>query len=170
MIFRVSQKLTAKIETGALSALPLHQNRLADWSATLFVSSRTQYILVTNTQSLYSTVMFGQGITDDHQFIQCALSNIRESMKEDGLEFVYLRSIVPETGTVRFAKVLDRSVTGSMNDMVKHATFWLAEGDMAPFEAGFKLNEIPMSALGSNGAAYGIPRDVFKEMIASVEE
>jgi hypothetical protein len=52
MIFRLSQKLNAKIEAGALRALPLHENALADWSAHLFVAGRAQYLLVSKTKSL----------------------------------------------------------------------------------------------------------------------
>ena len=117
MIFRLSQKLNAKVKAGNLAALPLHENPLADWSAHLFVAGRTQYILLSNTKSLYSTVMYGRGITDA-TFIERALSNIREFLAADGQEFVYHRFIVPATASVRFAKALDRSVTGSMNDVL----------------------------------------------------
>jgi hypothetical protein len=93
------------------------------------------------------------------------LSNIREFMEADGLEFVYHRFIIHATGSVLFAKALDRSVTGSMNDLTKHATFLLAEGEVSPFEVGFRLNEIPMSALaGGKYAEFGVPRDKFKSM------
>ena len=57
MIFRLSQKLNSKIKAGTLPALPLHKYPFADWSADLFVSERTQYILLCNTKSLYSTVL-----------------------------------------------------------------------------------------------------------------
>ena len=57
MIFRLSQKLSTKIKVGTLGALPLHENSLADWSAHVFVAGRTQYILLSNTKSLYSTVL-----------------------------------------------------------------------------------------------------------------
>ena len=89
MIFRLSQKLTAKIEAGPLATVPLDENPFADWSAHLFVAGRTQYILLSNTKSLYSTVMFGRGITDDRRFIERALGNIRDFMVDDGQEFVY---------------------------------------------------------------------------------
>jgi hypothetical protein len=36
------------------------------------------------------------------------------------------------SGTVRFAKALDRTVTGSLNDLKGHATAWLEEGDLSP--------------------------------------
>lgn len=54
MIFRLSQKLAKKLKVGALPSLPPDQNPYADWSANLFTADRTQYIILTNTQSLYS--------------------------------------------------------------------------------------------------------------------
>ena len=74
MIFRLSQKLCTKIKAGKLSETPLDENPFADWSAHLFVADRTQYIIVSNTKSLYSTVLFAKGITDDSRFIERALS------------------------------------------------------------------------------------------------
>jgi hypothetical protein len=156
MIFRLSEKLKTKIKAGIVPALPLDDNPLADWSAQLFIADRVQYILLTNTASLYSTVMFGKGITNGH-FIERALGNIRAFMEADGQEFAYHRFIVPATGLVRFAKALNRSVTGSMNDLIRHARYWLAQGDVSPFDVGLKLNEIPMSAL-----QYVSPREAFK--------
>jgi hypothetical protein len=61
MILRLAEKLKTKIKAGTLSPLPLDENPLADWSAQLFVADREQYILLTNTATLYSTVIFGKG-------------------------------------------------------------------------------------------------------------
>ena len=169
MIFRLSQKLNTKIKAGTLAILPLDENPFADWSAHLFIADRTQYILLSNTKSLYSTVMYGKGITNDSAFIERALSNIREFMEDDGQEFVYQRLIAPASASVRFAKALNRSVTGSMNDMTKHAAYHLAEDDVAPFEIGTRLNTIPMSALKHDGSTHGFPRDAFEEMVSSLE-
>jgi hypothetical protein len=165
MIFRLSEKLNAKIKAGTLTPLPLDENPFADWSAGLFLVGRSQYILLTNTKSLYSTMLPGKGITDETTFVQRVLSSIREFMDADGQEGVYERLIVPVSGSVQFAKALNRSVTGSMNDMTKHAAYYLAVGDVAPFEISTRLNGIPMSALKHNGKPYGFPRDVFKAMI-----
>jgi hypothetical protein len=52
-----------------------------------------------------------------------------------------------------------------MNDMTKHAAYWLAEGDTSPFLIGTRLNEIPMSALKQDGSTHGFPRDAFKAMV-----
>lgn len=147
MILRLSQKLAKKIKAGKLSENPLDENPYADWSCHLFTADRTQYIIMSNTKSLYSCVMYGKGITDDSQFIRRALNTIREFMEDDGQQFIYQRFIAPAGGTVSFAKALNRSVTGSMNDLIKHATYWLTEDEVSPHDLGFRLNEIPMSAL-----------------------
>ena len=165
MIFRLSEKLNTKIKAGTLATLPLDENPLADWSAGLFLAGRSQYILLRNTMSLYSTVLPGKGVTDEVTFIERALSSILEFMEADGQEGVYERLVAPVTGSVRFAKALNRSVTGSMNDMTKHAAYWLAEGDVSPAEIGSRLKGIPMSALKHDGSTHGFPRDVFKAMV-----
>ncbi len=59
MIIRLSQKLCTKIKAGKLKEMPLDENPYADWSANLFVVDRTQYIILSNTASLYSCVMYG---------------------------------------------------------------------------------------------------------------
>lgn len=165
MIFRLSQKLADKIKAGTLAALALDENPLADWSAHLFVAGRTQYVLLSNTRSLYSVVMPGKGVTTEGQFIERALSSIREFMEAGGQGTAYENCIAPASESVRFAKSLNRSVTGSMNDMTKHAVYWLAAGDVPLSEIGPRLNGIPMSALKQDGSSHGFPRDVFEGLL-----
>ena len=162
MIFRLSQKLSTKIKAGPLNAMPPGDNPYADWSCHPFSANRTQFVILTNTKSLYSCVMYGKGITDDSRFIERAQSTIRESLGDDGQAFVYQKFIAPASGTVSFAKALSRSVTGSMNDMIYHAKMWLIENELSPFDVGVKLNEMPMSALG-----YENPREKFKKLTAA---
>lgn len=165
MVVRLSQKLNIKVKAGTLTARPLDENAFADWSAHLFVAGRTQYLLLSNTKSLYSTVVYAKGITTDHRLIDRALETIREFMHADDQAFIYQRLIAPTCGTIRFAKALDRSVTGSMNDLAYHARVWLTEGGLSAFDVGFKLNGIPFSTLG-----YATPREAFKAMVAPTGE
>jgi len=162
MIFRLSQKLCTKIKAGSLKSMPLDDNPFADWSAHLFTADRTQYIIVSNTKSLYSTVLFGKGITNDSNFIEHALSSIREFMQDDGQEFLYRRFIAPASGTVSFAKALNPSVTSSMNELIRYATVCLSDDELSPHEIGFKLNDVLFSAIApSKAAKYGKPREAF---------
>ena len=165
LILRLSQKLSTKIKAGTLATLPLEENPFADWSAHLFQADRTQYILLSNTKSLYSTLMYGKGITNDSRFIERAMSNLREALEDDGQAFIYQRFIAPAGGSVRFAKALNRAVTGSMNDLIVHATALLTEGGLSPFEVGFRLNDVLLSAIAASKAEkYGKPREAFKRL------
>lgn len=165
MIFRLSEKLNARIKAGTLASLPLDDNPFADWSAGLFLVGRSPYILVTNTKSLYSTVLPGKGIMDEKTFIERVLTSMREFLEADGQEGVYERLVVPVSGSVRFAKALNRSVTGSMNDMIRHAAYYLAAGDLSLVEIASRLKETPMSGLGQDGSRYGFPERVFEDMV-----
>ena len=78
-------------------------------------------------------------------------------MVDDGQEFIYSRFIAPSSSSVRFASALNRSVTGSMNDLVDEAQMRLTEYDLSPFDTSFNLNEMPMSFLD-----YLNPREAFK--------
>jgi hypothetical protein len=160
MIFRLSQKLSARTKVRTGTVLPLDDNPFADWSAHVFSADRTQFIIICNTKSLYSTVMYAKGVTDDNRFIKQALSSLREFMEDDGQAFIYHQFIAPTCGSVHFSKALDRSVIGSLNDLVYHATVWLTGGELSPHDVGFKLNNIPFSPL-----AYANPREAFKSML-----
>lgn len=168
MILRLSQKLNAKIKAGTLNAMPLSDNPYADWSCHLFRADRTQYILISNTKSLYSCVRYGQGLTNDSVFIEGVLNSLREFMEDDGQSFIYQKFVAPSSKTVSFAPAMDRSVTGSMNDLIHHAIAWLEDGDVAPHELGFKLNDILLSSIAtSKSEAYGKPNEAFK-LLANV--
>lgn len=159
MILRLSQKLAKKVDISPTRMLPPDANPFADWSAHLFTADRTQYIIVSNTASMYSAVMYGAGITWDGALIQRGLSQVREVMADDGLEFLYLRLVAPASATVQLSKSLNRSVTGLMNEFVAHAKFWLAERELSPFDVSFKLNENPMAP-----HRYANPREVLTSL------
>lgn len=159
MIFRLSQKLAKKLKTSLPKPVPVDPNPFADWTGHLFTADRTQYLILTNTPSLYSTVIYGRGMSNDSQFLDRALGAIREFMVDDGQEFIFRKFVAPASGAVRFASALNRSVTGSMNDLVNAAQIWLTEAELSPFDVGFKLNDTPMSYLD-----YKTPRDVFKAL------
>lgn len=128
MILRLSQKLKTKIKAGKLTELPLDQNVYDDWSSHLFIVDRTQYIILANTASFYSCIMVGRGITDDSTYIARALETIREFTADGGQQFIFRKFIAPSAGTVSFARALNRSVTGSMNDHIHAAEFMIEDG------------------------------------------
>jgi len=62
MIIRLSAKLAARFDFTPPKILPLDDNPLADWSGHVFTAARTQFMILTNTASLYSTVFYGRGM------------------------------------------------------------------------------------------------------------
>ena len=153
-----------------LERLSLDENPLADWSAHVFVADRKQYVLLSNTKSLLSAVIPGEGITNDTIFSERALSSIRELLQAEEHEIAFERFIQPATASIRFAKALDRRVTGSMNDLINHATAWLAEEELPAGEIGAGLNDTLLSMLArSKSFPYGKPREAFKELVAGTE-
>ena len=65
---------------------------------------------------------------------------------------------------------MNRSVTGSMNDLIRHAAVWLAEGELSLHDVGIKLNDILRSALArSESDTYGKPLVAFEALVRRTE-
>ncbi len=162
MIFRLTQKLATKIHAGPIGEAPMFRNQYADWSAHVFTAGRSQYILLSNTKSLYSCVMTGRGITDAATFVDRALETIGETMASDGKALLFANFIAPERGSVAFTKTLNRSVTGCMNDFITHARFDF-EDKRSLSDIAASLNRTPLSPLANReGRRYASPDHAFK--------
>jgi hypothetical protein len=162
MIFRLSSKLAYKLKVSPPGVLPRGPSPFLDWSAHQFTAARMQFVIVSNTSSLYAVVFQGRGLSNDGLFVERALSSLRNIMEHDGLALTYRRFIAPACHTVQFSKALNRSVTGSMNDLIVHAKLWLTERELSPHETAARLNDIPFSSLD-----YRNPREAFIAMEAA---
>jgi len=165
MILRLSTKLARKLLVTPSKVLPADANPFADWSAHLFTADRTQYILVTNTASLYSAVMYGKGITNDSLLIQRTLNLLSEVMSDDGFRFLFDRLVAPSSARVALSKALNRAVTGSMNELVYQAKGYLIEDELSPYDTSFRLNQIPMGQL-----KYALPKEAFVQQKLTNED
>jgi hypothetical protein len=158
-IFRVSAKLGKKIRLDYEQVLPPSPNPFLDWSADLFTANRAQYILITNTASLYSLVMFGKGVTRETHFFGDTIAAMRDVMRADGFATVFEDEIAPRFYPNAIAKRENRSVTGSMNDLIVQARFRLARQDISPDGISHFLNSTLMSYID-----YRPPREEFQSM------
>ncbi len=159
MIIRITQKLAKKIHESDFQEKPLDTCPLADWSANLFTVERVQYILLSNTLSLYSVLLLGRGIVDHSDLINHFLQSLSAIMKEDGWEDDFQKQILPEAKGVMFAKPLDRQVTGSMNELIREAKFFLELDEYSPFEVNKRLNDSYRTALSwAVNTDYGTPQ------------
>lgn len=165
MIIRLTQKLADKIGEAPANALPRDPDLFADWTANLFTANRVQYIILVNSATLYTVLMYGRGITDGGIFIDRALSALRDFMTDDDLPFFFHRFVVPQSAKVSFSKTGDRSLLGSINDHVACAKIYLSESDESPFVVAGRLNDTPMKYLG-----YQIPREEMMRSAAAREK
>jgi hypothetical protein len=147
LIIRLTQKLAKKIKVAPTAALPRDPNPFADWTANLFTAQRTQYIILTNSASLYSVIFYGRGITESDIFIDRALSYLAEHMRGTGFGEIFDKRIIPLAAEIVFSKTGDRSLLGSINDHVQCSKIYLDRLDASPYEAVRRLNETPMGAL-----------------------
>ena len=147
MILRVSGKLGKKIHAAPAESLELDANHFADWSAHVFTAGRAQYILVTNTASLYSTLMVGKGITSGPLFIQRTIELLGQTLRNDGMQFIFDNKVAPATDEVLLSKALNRSVTGSMNDFIYNAKCHISERGWSLRNTALCLNMMPMGQL-----------------------
>jgi hypothetical protein len=165
MILRLSQVLNARVKAGALETLPLHENPLLDWSAHLFPVGRSRFILLSNTITLLSAVVSGVGVTNAKRFRDRAFEGIRACLIASGHEPL-TRTLLADTGPVRFAKALNRSVSGSMSELVRCAEFCMSDGELPLPAVGDRLNDTLLSALVAGGShGYGKPTEAFRVLV-----
>jgi hypothetical protein len=159
MILRLTAKLGKKIGSMPTQTLAPDENPFGDWVGHLFMAGRIQYIIVSNSASLYSILLRGQGITDDGVYIERVKEMMSQFMCEEGLEFIFTRLVVPCLRTIQYSKAGDRRILGSMNDLIHSAQFFLTQRQMSPLEAAHMINDTPMSLL-----EYNSPRECFSAM------
>ena len=168
MIFRLTHRLARKVKVGNLEEMAIDDDPLADWSCRLFIANRNPYIMISNTMSLYSCVIYGNGVTDRDLLVRKTLDAMGQCMQADNLHGSCQRFVIPGSTDVSFAKTINRSVTGSMSDHIHGSKLYLSDG-LAPPEIGVRLNDTPLSALtGSDGRKYAAPRAVFVRLTESV--
>jgi|SRR5271157_1494789 hypothetical protein len=125
MIIRLSQKLSKKIKELDLPAVAPHANPFLDWHARLFTHRRAQYIMVSNSTSLFSMFMHGAGVTDFTKFYERMNDTLKDVLHDIGADLIFEKTIVPNSRKVRLAKAQDRRVIGAMNDNIHFAKFVL---------------------------------------------
>jgi len=159
MILRITAKLGKKVGIDPATRLDSDQNPFADWTADLFRAGRVQYILVTNTASLYSALMYGKGVVDDMELSMRIVPRIIEHLRLDGFGLIAERLFAPNAGVIRFSKTLDRHVTGSMNDLIYQAKFYLSSQYLSIHDVSIRLNGTPLSHIG-----YDSPKKAFEKL------
>ncbi len=154
--------MAKQIGVPSLSVLPLAKNPFVDVTCRVFiVGERETLMLITNTASLYSLLAPANGLKNREQFGCGLIRYLEQHLLVDGFREIFMQYVPPELETMLFTKSLNRSVTGSMTDMVKLVKFMLIEDSNNLDHIAAKLNETPFKALD-----YGQTREHFAALAA----
>ena len=160
MIIRVTGKLAKQVGINPMDSLPLADDPVSDWTCRVFeLDERESLMLITNTASLYSFLTPANGLETAEQFGNGLGHYLERQLLADNFGNVFKKQIVPKIQEIILAKTLDRSVTGSMTDMIKLAKYDLIEEGFSLVETTARLNKTPFKAID-----YDHPRDQFVKL------
>ncbi|MDW7761623.1 MAG: hypothetical protein SCM96_13445 [Acidobacteriota bacterium] len=147
MILRLSAKLSKKIGVTPTESLPMPDNPFLDWSGQVFRANRVEYIIVTNTASLFSLLFIGRGVTTPEKYEEALVREFGGYLARCDEISVYSKYLASYKKNATYSKALNQSVTGSINDLIFSARFALELRGMTTWEASDYINEMPMSFL-----------------------
>jgi hypothetical protein len=156
MIIRFSKKLSEKIKESDLPVVPPADNPYLDWHAHVFRHQRAQYIMVSNSKSLFSIFIHGSGVTDFQKFFGRMSDTLRDTLHDLGADLIYQRIIALDIGSIRLAKAQDKRIIGSMNEHIGLALAILDEEEISPYDLSFRINEQILTII-----KYASPKEAF---------
>ena len=157
MIIRVTGKLAKQLKIDPMDTLPLGTNPAADWTYRAFeLYEDESLMLITNTVSLYSFLAPANGLKTKEQFGNGLVRYLERQMLTDNFGDVFKQHFEPEIYEMLLTKALNRSVSGSMTDMIKLAKHMLIEDNNSLEETTVQLNRTPFKAID-----YNHPHDQF---------
>lgn len=152
-ILRLTSKLATKIKVRLPPEPTLLVDVYSDWCAHTFTAG-IHYVIFTNSYSLLSIVVPGRGLTSREALMDAFAKGVESYGRASGRANIFRRFVLaPAAQDVRLEKIGDRSVLGSMNELIFLARCDLIEGGVTAEVATKRLNVVPMSMLWKRGEA-----------------
>jgi hypothetical protein len=125
MVIRLSQAMAQKLKVAAVPVEAPAANPFCEWVVRPYRCGRIQYVLATNTTSLFCINLSGKGLTSGAIFRARFSEALREHHQAADMSDIYDRYIVPHVQNLVFTKTDNssqmRAVAGSMNEFVFYA-------------------------------------------------
>jgi len=160
-IIRCTKKLLSelKAKNGELSQTP---NDLNSWHANIFLVERRKCAIFTHDRTLYSFIVTGLTKPDFQNFEEIFRQRLFKSLLAEGLPQRHIETFLEDNRNIEFTKTNNRSVLGSMNELVFHAKYHIsAEGGPLTVDIGklnHYINQMPMSAIDKIFSIYELKR------------
>ena len=123
---------------------------LGDWYANLFKYSRYKCLIFTNEMTLFSFVIFRVGKREITKLSGEFHYHMHLALKHEGIPDNIILAILKDYHHMGYGKTANRSVLGSMNDMISHYKFVVDGLDNLDSDSlqslNHELNRIPLKA------------------------
>ena len=149
-IIHCTKKLLAELSAlGSKMTSETPAGFLGPWHANLIRIERRKCILFMNDRTLYSFLVPGFKKKDD--FHDLFLLNLNANLAVEGLTQGETLKALEEYSDIAIAPSTNRSVLGSMNDLVIQVEFYISQagglGNADMLRVNMMLNRVPMGAL-----------------------
>ena len=121
LTLRPTKKLAKQLGMRIPPAPPVVKSRLADWCVQTFPIGQESCLIFCYTASLYPVFAKGLGVTDDETLVRRAVGMVLLVLRENG--YPSQAKIIEHelTRGVQWAPIPDRSVLGSISEMIWQA-------------------------------------------------
>ena len=155
----LSAKLAKALDIRPSKNYALSPNKYENWYCDLFYGDRYPYIMLTNHASLFTVVGAKSGVRCDSELITMMNRCVRDVMESFQLEMVYQTAVAPLFARTSFYSRKDKSVIGSMNDLIYMIKTSPKLDEMSVHDMSIESSKVPMSAI-----CYKYAVEAFSEM------
>ncbi|PWV94461.1 hypothetical protein DFQ01_13026 [Paenibacillus cellulosilyticus] len=102
-------------------------DELFSWHANVFRMARRNNLILMNNKTRYCFILFGIKKEHFRDFNELFVSSLIDNLAYEGIPDSNIKNYIENASSIRFTKTYDRSVLGSMTDMVKMTDFLIEE-------------------------------------------
>ncbi len=171
MILRCTAKVIKELKSSKSQVFDQQGSTRAldEWYVNLFHLNRRKCLMFTNAESLFSFVAVGVSRKDIQNLPELFRKELSKALFYEEFSAGEIQRIMKQVDTITIAKACNRSVLGSMNQMLfeyehtvyRHQYF----EDRELIEANRDLNRSLRSAIGEGRNDYGVPIEEFKKKL-----
>jgi len=173
IIIRCTAKVLKElgVSRSQIKDYPDQPGPLQEWYANLFYRNRKKCLIFTNTDSLFSFIVPYVYRKDIKNILELFRKGLSKALFYETFDAEQIKKIMSLADDVIIAKTNNRSVLGSMNELVFQCQVYLDmhedEGEKGLILASHKLNETPMRGVKEEGFNFGIPINCLKEILTA---
>lgn len=120
------------------------EDELYKWHANVFRMAKKNNLIIMNNKTRYYFILFGIRKENYKNFKEIFINALIENLKADGISEPLINNYISYASSIKFIKTYDRSVLGSMTDMVKVTEFMI--GNFSPIQ---EINIIKLNKLNN---------------------